>query len=86
MELKICIFNVLPCYSYNYLRIKVKTDRILLSDEKFKLSFLRIQSIETNNGKTLAKTENCCGKLSVKLNNGEELLGNDYSECECNDI
>ena len=53
------------------------TDSIFLSDEKFKLSFFRIQSIETNNGKTLAKTDNCCGKLSVKLNNGEELLGND---------
>ena len=44
-------------------------------DEKFKLSSFRIESIETNNGKMLAKTETCCGKLSVKLTNGEELLG-----------
>ena len=44
-------------------------------DEKFNLSSFRIESIETNNGKMLAKTETCCGKLSVKLTNGEELLG-----------
>merc|ERR1712029_1026033 len=29
----------------------------------------KIESIETNNGKMLAKTETCCGKLSVKLTN-----------------